>query len=386
MGSVRPIAGKEEVGIKESSNRVLAQDIEAKIDVPSFDRAAMDGYAVIAEDTFGADQFNPRVLTVAGRIHAGDVSDLALTGGECAEIATGAMIPAGADAVVMIEDTEKQDDNARVFKPVYPGANLSKKGSDISKGTVILREGDVLNPSRIGVLASLGMDRVKVYRKPRVAIIPTGNEVAEIGGALGEGQVYNSNSYALESIALENGADVARMDIVEDTQEALRSVISKARENDLIVLSGGSSVGERDVLVDVVSGMGKLLFHGVQVKPGKPLLLGEVEGKLILGTPGYPTACIIDGYVFMAPIIRKMARLPEANRERVKARISRRVVSTLGRQQFLTVRIEGGQAIPVFKESGAITSMAAADGYIEIPANVDMVEKDDEIEVVLFKR
>jgi molybdopterin biosynthesis enzyme len=153
---------------------------------------------------------------------------------------------------------------------------------------------------------------------------------------------------------------------------------------DFIVLSGGSSVGERDVLVDVVEKLGKVLFHGVQVKPGKPLLLGKIDDKLVLGTPGYPTACLIDGYVFMAPIIRKLGHLPKIQWQKRKAKMSRRVVSTLGRQQFLTVKLREDEAIPVFKESGAITSMAEADGFVEIPANVDLVEKGEEVEVAIF--
>jgi molybdenum cofactor synthesis domain-containing protein len=193
----------------------------------------------------------------------------------------------------MIEDTERENDLAKIFKPVYPEANLSKKGSDIAKGDVILKEGEALNPSKIGVLASLGVEVVEVYEKPKVAIIPTGNEVAELGGELKEGQVYNSNSYALSSIAAKNGAVPQRRGIVEDTRgivedttESLSSALKEAMKTDFIVLSGGSSVGERDVLVDVVEKLGKVLFHGVQVKPGKPLLLGEIEGKLVLGTPG----------------------------------------------------------------------------------------------------
>jgi len=324
------------------------------------------------------------VLKVIGKVHAGEVPEKEIQQGQCIEIATGAKIPEGADAVVMIEDTEREGENVKIFKPVYPEANLSKEGSDISKGEVILQEYEVLNPSKIGVLASLGIGAVEVYERPKVTIIPTGNEVAEIGEELKGGQVYNSNSYALACIAFENGAIPIRMGRVEDSFDAIKSALENALSNDFVVLSGGSSVGERDVLVDVVESLGKVLFHGVLVKPGKPLLLGQVDDKLVLGTPGYPTACLIDGYVFMAPIIRKMARLPEKERQKVKAKLSRRVVSTLGRQQFLTVKLKNGEAIPVFKESGAITSMAEADGYVEIPANVDLVEKGDEVEVYLF--
>jgi molybdenum cofactor synthesis domain-containing protein len=324
------------------------------------------------------------VLSIIGEIHAGEVPEKSISSGECMQIATGAMLPKGTDAVVMIEDTEREGDTAKIFKPVYPKANSSDKGSDISKGTTILREGDIIDPSKVGVLTSLGLKEVLVYAKPKVAIIPTGDEVAEVGGELKEGQVYNSNSYALSCIASDNGAQPHRMEIVKDTREVIENAIKKALSTDFVVLSGGSSVGERDVLVDVVKKLGQVLFHGVQVKPGKPVLLGEIDGKLVLGTPGYPTSCLIDGYVFMAPIIRKLARLPQKEKKKVHSKLSRRVVSTLGRHQLLTVKLEDGEAVPVFKESGAITSMAEADGYIELAANLDLAEKGEEVEVILF--
>ena len=384
FSSVKSIDRIEIVKAEDASFRVLSQEITAEIDVPPFDRAAMDGYAVLASDTYGAGQFTPKILNLAGSIHAGEIKDIEVFPGHCIEIATGAKIPKGADGVVMIEDTEKEGDLVKIFKPVYPEANLSKKGSDILSGTVILNESELLNPSKIGVLTSLGHDNVKVYEKPKVTIIPTGDEVAEIGGELKDAQVFNSNSYALASIVQGNGGIPEIMSIVEDDVGALESALKSSLSSDLTVLSGGSSVGERDVLVDVIESLGKVLFHGVQVKPGKPLLLGEIEGKLVLGTPGYPTACLIDGYVFMAPIIRKLAHLPPKIKQKIQTKISRRIVSTLGRQQFLTVKLDEGKAIPVFKESGAITSMAEADGYVEIPANVDLLEKGDPVEVVLF--
>lgn len=384
FSSVKPIERIERVNAEDASFRVLSSEITAKIDVPPFDRAAMDGYAVLASDTYGAGQFEPKQLMLVGLIHAGEVSNIEISAGNCAQIATGAKIPKGADSVVMIEDTEKVGEKVRIFKPVYPEANLSKKGSDISNGTTILHKGENLNPSKLGVLTSLGHDEVSVYEKPNIIIIPTGDEVAEIGSELKDGQVYNSNSYALASIVWENGGIPHIMKIVEDDTKSLENALKSSISSDFIVLSGGSSVGERDVLVDVVESLGKVLFHGVQVKPGKPLLLGEIDGKLVLGTPGYPTACLIDGYVFMAPIIRKLAHLPPKKKQKVPSKISRRIVSTLGRQQFLTVKLEKGMAHPVFKESGAITSMAEADGYVEIPANVDLLEKGDDVEVVLF--
>jgi molybdenum cofactor synthesis domain-containing protein len=384
MENTRPIERTETINVENANNRVLAQEIVAEIDVPSYDRAAMDGYAVIAEDTFGAGQFSPKMLTVIGEIYAGEVPEKSISAGECMQIATGAQLPNGADSVVMIEDTELNGDSTKIFKPVYPKANASARGSDILKGTTILREGEVINPSKVGVLSSLGLSEVVVYSKPKVAIIPTGDEIDEIGGELKKGHVYNSNSYTLVCVAQDNGAEPHRMDIVGDTKQAIEDALKGALSNDFIVLSGGSSVGERDVLVDVIKKLGSVLFHGIQVKPGKPLLLGVIDGKLVLGTPGYPTSCLIDGYVFMAPIVRKLAHLPEKEKKKVKGKLSRRVVSTLGRQQFLTVKLENNEVVPVFKESGAITSMAEADGYIELATNCDLVEKGENVEMILF--
>jgi len=385
MNAVKPISRVEKVDLQNAQNRVLASKIRANFAVPSFDRAAMDGYAVKASDTYGAGQFTPKLLKVVGSIYAGDFPKLNISQNQCAKIATGAKLPKGADAVVMIEDTGRENEDVKIFKPVYPEANVSKKGSDIYGGKVVLYEEEVLNPSKIGVIASLGMEIVEVYEKPRVAVIPTGNEVAEVGEDLKEGQVYNSNSYALRSIAVENGGKPERMAIVEDTFESLKKALENALSNDFLVLCGGSSVGKRDLLVDVVENLGRILFHGVQIKPGKSLLLGQINDTPVLGTPGYPTACLIDGYIFMAPMIRKLARLPNIKRREVRARLSRRVVSILGRQQFLTIKLREGEAIPVLRESGAITCMAEADGYVEIPANVDLVEKGDEVKIVLFR-
>ena len=242
----------------------------------------------------------------------------------------------------------------------------------------------ILNPSKIGVLAAIGIDKVKVFEKPNVAVIPTGNEIAKIRTPLKKGQVYDINSYTLASIVRENGCIPIVHNIAVDTYEEIKKIIKESLKYDVIVLSGGSSVGERDVLVDVVKDMGEVLFHGVQIKPGKPVLCGKIDNKLIFGIPGYPTSCMTNAYLFLMPTLRKIAKIPEKKENIIKAKISKRVVSTLGRHQFLTVMVENNLARPVFKESGAITSMANANGYIEIPINVDLVEKGEVVEVKLF--
>jgi molybdopterin molybdotransferase len=382
--NIEPLTRVETVSIDDASGRVLAEEVVAKLNIPPFDRAAMDGYAVRAKDTFNSGQFSPRVLNLVGELHAGEVPEKRINVGECIQIATGAMMPAGADAVVMVEDTEAEDGRVKVFKSSYPGANIGRKGEDIKKGVSVVREGFVLEPGRVGVLASQGMSQVKVYEKPKVAVLPTGEEVVEVGKKLNRGQVYDINSHTISSVVMENGGIPVRIGIAGDSLEELKSTISQALKSDLVVLSGGSSVGERDLLVDVLQGWGEILFHGIQVRPGKPTLFAMVQGKPLMGMPGYPTSCLINTYLFILPAVRKMAHLPPRRGETVEARLSRRIPGSVGRKQFLTVKIDGDEAVPVFKESGAITSVAEADGYIEVAQNIDILEKGEPVTVTLF--
>ncbi len=378
----------ETLNIDDASGRVLAEDIVAALSIPPFDRAAMDGYAVKAKDTFNSGQFNPKVLELAGELHAGETPKKRVNSGQCIQIATGAMMPRGADAVVMVEDTEAENSRVKVFKAVYPKANVGQRGEDIREGESVLRRGSVLDAGKIGVLASQGVNQAKVYEKPKVAVLPTGEEIGEVGQALRRGQVYDINSHTIASVVKANGGVPTRFGVAGDELEELKSTIAAALKSDLVVISGGSSVGERDLLIDVLQDWGEVLFHGIQIKPGKPTIFAilpvEGQGKPLFGMPGYPTACLINTYLFLLPAVRKMARLPPRTGESVEARLSRRVPGSVGRRQFLTVKIEGSEAVPVFKESGAITSIAEADGYIEIAENIDLLEKGEPVTVTLF--
>jgi len=382
--SIKPIKRTESVLIEKALDRVLAEDISANMSVPPFDRAAMDGYAVKVEETFGASSFKPKTLKLAGILHAEASSNRVLGKGECVQVATGSPIPEGADAVVMVEFTERNGNNVNVLKPVYPGANISPKGEDIEEGKVVLKTGGQLFAARVGALAALGRKRVKVYKKPRIAVVPTGTEIQEVGFPLKEGQIYDVNSYTLSSIINKNGAIPIKCKVVPDTTNELRKATKKLIEHDMIVFSGGSSVGERDLLMSVIQEFGTVVFHGIQIKPGKPTLFSLVAGKLVFGMPGYPTSCLLNAYLLLVPAIRQMARLPPKIEKTVKVRLAKRVVSASGRKQFLTVKIKGNQAYPVFKQSGAITSMTEADGYIVLPINIDVVEKNQEVTVFLF--
>jgi molybdopterin molybdotransferase len=383
--ALRPIDRTEQVALREARGRVLAEDIMAPADVPPFPRAAMDGYAVQAGDTFNASRHSPRTLECVDQIFTGQVSQKTVGPRQCAEIATGAPMPAGADAVVMVEETEKDPDGAiRIFAPVYPGQNIGRQGADISKGQSVLHAGDFLTASRMGALAALGLSDLRAYARPRVTILSTGNEIIEPGRTLAPGQIYDVNSFTLSAIVAENGAIPVHRRTAADTIEDLSRAVDECLEDDILVFSGGSSVGERDLILDVLASRGEVIFHGIALKPGKPTAFGKVDGKPFFGMPGYPTSCLSNGYLLLVPAVRKVARLPARLTQSMRLPLAQRIVSVPGRHQIYTVRVADGLVYPAFKASGDITSMSQADGYIEIPAQTDLVEKGELVEVKLF--
>jgi molybdopterin molybdotransferase len=386
LEAATPVTRTERVALREALGRVIAAPPTAAIDVPPFDRAAMDGYAVRAEDTFGAGRYEPKVLRSVEKVYTGQVPTRSVGAGECVEIATGAPMPRGADATVMVEETERiaGSDDVRIFTPVYPRQHVGRRAADIASGRTVLEAGDVLNPSRIGALAAIGALEIEVYERPRIAILSTGNEIVEPGRPLGPGQIYDINQFTLSSIITAHGGVPVVLPTAQDTIDALSDAIDTALGEDVLVFSGGSSVGERDLILDVLLKRGDVLFHGIAVKPGKPTVFGRVDGKPVLGMPGYPTSCLSNGYMLLVPMLRRMARLPEHRPQVVRVPLARRIVSTTGRHQFYTVRIADGTAVSAFKASGDITSMANADGYIEIPAPVDIVEAGELVDVKLF--
>jgi molybdopterin molybdotransferase len=385
MEAAVPIDGVERITIDKADGRVLAAPVISTIDVPPFDRAVMDGYAVIAQDTFGTGRSDAKVLRLVETIYTGATPTRRISAGECVEIATGAPLPEGADAVVMVEETEGADGaGVRVFTPVYPGQHVGRRGADIAAGQSVLATDVVVNSARLGVLAAIGALEVDVYQKPHVALLSTGNEIVDPGQPLGPGQIYDINRFTLSSIIHGHGGVVAVAATVPDTLPDLLRAIDSGALADLIIFSGGSSVGERDLIVDALQEAGDVIFHGIAVKPGKPTILGKVGGKPVLGMPGNPTSCLSNAHVLLVPMLRKMARLPEYFPRTIKVPLARRVVSTTGRHQIYTVRVADGTAIPAFKGSSDITSMALADGYIEIPAQTDIVEAGEMVEVKLF--
>jgi molybdenum cofactor synthesis domain-containing protein len=385
MEAANPIERTDLVALAEADGRVAAEAVVADVDVPPFDRAAMDGYAVRAADTAGASAGRPRTLTLGGRALAGDVLSRAMSAGECVEVATGAPVPAGADAVVMVEETEPAGNQVRIRQAVVAGQHIGRRGADIARGQAAIRAGDVLNPARVGALAAVGATSLRVFARPSVAVLSTGNELAEAGAPLRPGQIYDVNRLTLGAVVRRHGGIATSLPLAaDDTSGLARAIETAAPAHDILISSGGSSVGERDLMPDALRQTGEVVFHGIAVKPGKPTLFGRIGRTAVFGMPGNPTSCLSNAYMLLVPLLRRMARLPEHRPHIARVPLGRRVVSTTGRHQFYTVRIEDGIAMPAFKASGDITSMSRADGYIEIPAQTDIVEAGEMVDVKLF--
>jgi molybdopterin molybdotransferase len=285
----------------------------------------------------------------------------------------------------MVEETEKTRDNdVRVMTPVYPKQHVGRRAADIAIGQTLLSPGEVLLPSRVGALAAIGVTEIEVYARPRVAILSTGNEIVEPGQPLAPGQIYDINQFTLSSIVGAHGGIAVVYPPAEDSIGALTDAIAATAKEDVLVFSGGSSVGERDLILDAIGRAGEILFHGIAVKPGKPTAFGLVGRRPVFGMSGYPTSCLSNAYMLLVPMLRRIARLPEHHPRVVRLPLAKRVISTTGRHQFYTVRIADGAAVPAFKASGDITSMSLADGYIEIPVHTDIVEAGELVDVKLF--
>jgi len=380
-----PVEHTQGLGIDAALGRVLAEDIIALHYTPPFNRAGMDGYAVISGDTTSASKQNPEKLKLVDTLYAGSIPTVKLSAGECIQIATGTQMPVGADAVVMVEYTERQGDEVSIFKPVSSLDNVGLKGEDIKKGDVVLKHSVCLDAGKIGVLASQGLRLIKVYQRPVVAILPTGEEIVEIGKKLKPGQIYGINSHTLSAVVKESGGLPVIFPITRDNIESIKTNLAKALdEADIVVTSGGSSVGEKDLIINILEEWGKVLLHGRKIKSGKPTTFAVVRGKPVLGMPGYPTSCLMNAYLFLGPAIRRMAHLPPKRNIEVDAKLGERVTGSVSRKQFLPVKIEGDIAQPIFKKSRAITGTAKADGYIIIAENTSIMEKDEPVMVTLF--
>ena len=391
---LKPFAA-EHVKLADSRGRVLANDVIAAVDAPPFDRSNVDGFAVRAVDTSGASDGNPKVLTLNPEVIAcGHMPIETVAAGTCTAIATGGVIPRGADAVVMIEQTELIEEGKprlEMRRAVLPGQFISFAGSDIARGETLLRRGTEIGAREIGMLAACGLGRIEVVRRPKVAVLSTGDELVEPGKPLRPGGVYDSNGAIVAAAVAEAGGEPIALGAFRDDAVALEKAVREALDaSDMVVLSGGTSKGAGDLSHRVVSQLGKpgILVHGVALKPGKPLCLGVVGNKPIVVLPGFPTSAIFTFHAFVAPVIRAWAGLPPEAEKAIPARVPVRIVSELGRKEFVLVSIiDGGDAtfaFPIGKGSGAVTSFSQADGFIEIDALSATLDADSEAQVTLL--
>ncbi len=398
---LRPVL--EEIHISHSLGRVLAGDIASPEDLPEFDRSTMDGYAVKSADTFGAAESRPALLRLAGEIPMGTVTERTLSKGEVMKIATGGALPRGADAVVMFEQTQFVDEvSIEVVKPVAPMENVIHAGDDIKKGEVILTNGHRIRPQDMSALASVGITRISVFNKPRVAIISTGNEIVPADSKPAPGRIRDSNSYNLEGLITQAGGVPVKKGIIPDEYVRLRETLEAAvGDCALTLMTGGSSVGIADLTAKVINDAGKpgVLVHGVSIKPGKPLIIGLVgtpeRHVPIFGLPGHPAAVSICFELFVKPILIRMSgEVPHPALEglpsyrSVKAKLARSISSGPGREDHVRVTLEkkDGQLLarPVFGASGLISTLVKAVGTVVVPVNEIGIEAGEEVEVRLF--
>lgn len=387
--------GIEEVLLEKALGRILAFNITSPINVPQFTRSTVDGYAVKAEDTFPAEEDIPLNLKLSGIINMGEIPCFKLEIGHTAEIATGAPLPHGSDAVVMVENTTRKNQVISIYRPVAVGENTMKIGADIREGEVVLRQGNTLSPQEIGVLAALGYTSVKVIRQPKVAIISTGAEIIKPGRPLSPGKIYDINTYTLSAAVLEQGGLPIRLEVVQDNDLKLLKVkLKKAIDGaDVVLTSGGVSVGPKDVIPKVLEKLGQneLIVHGVAIKPGKPFAFTVINGKPIFSLPGNPTSALLTFDLFVKPVLEIMTERKPIPPTTVEAKVSERIFSSHGRRTFVTVtltRLDNGDllATPVRGgESGAITTLAEADGYVEIKENQQFIGTGKKVTVFLLK-
>ena len=385
----------ETVSLLDSLNRVLADDVRATVDVTTFDRSNVDGFAVRAEDTVSATEAAPRRLKLADEVIApGRSPETRVAAGHAVTIATGAMVPRGANAVVMVEDTDLVETSDGIFveirKAATAGQYISYAGTDIANGETILRAFQRITSREIGVLAALGLADIKVIRRPRVAIISTGDEIVAPGEQLSPGKVYDSNAAILSATVVELGCEPVAMGTVNDDIEQLRTIVTAALEFDAVVMSGGTSKGAGDLSYQVVSEFNDpgIVAHGVALKPGKPVCLAVTQKKPLVVLPGFPTSAIFTFHEFVAPVLRRMAGRTHEPTADVAARLPMKINSDRGRLEYLMVSLvrtpNGLVAYPMGKGSGSVTTFSRADGFISIPQNTEIVEADSTVNVRLL--
>ncbi len=388
--------GMETIPISEALNRILSSEIVSEEDMPGFSRSSMDGYAVRAKDTFGASDSLPAFLELAGEVIMGREPEGSVASGKAMRISTGGMIPDGADAVVMLEYCHAVDEKTiEVSRTVTPLENVIGKGDDFRKGAVIFKKGTVLRPQDIGLLAGLGMQNISVYKKPKVGIISTGDEVIPIDQKPGPGQVRDINSYTLSAFCLQAGAVPVNMGLCKDNFEEMRGKSAKVLEDcDTVWISGGSSVGSRDMTVKVLEsfeGM-ELMVHGIAISPGKPTIIARIGSKAVFGLPGHVASAMVVAEIFLNPFLARLSgkvRTSGDVRQSLQAELERNVESASGRDDYIRVKLRKRDgkvyAEPVFGKSGLISTLVEADGLVKIDRNTEGLYKGQAVSVMLFR-
>lgn len=374
--------------------RVLAKDILSPVDLPGFDRAIMDGFAVKAQDTFGASSGSPAYLNLAGEVKIGQVAAVKVAPGQAVRISTGSMMPEGADAVVMVEYTDFLDDTTvEIVKTAVPGDYVVGKTDDLAKGDIMLHKGHIIRSQDVGALAGVGITEVKVARQPKVAIISSGDEVVSPDKEIKTGQIRDINSYSLSCLVKQAGGVPLRMGIVRDEFSAMKESMAEGlNKADIVLTSGGSSVGARDVTLDVIQSFdgAEILVHGISIRPGKPVIIAKIGEKYLFGLPGNPVSVMVAFDLFVDFLIKLMLGMekPVWKPQYVKARLNRNVASAPGREDYVSVRLikSNGEMLaePVLGRSALISTLVKADGLIRIPLESEGLEADTEVDVAVF--
>jgi molybdopterin molybdotransferase len=374
----------EEIPLEKAYQRVIAQEVISTLNSPPFDRSAMDGYAILAEDSFSHSEANPFHLKVVDRIGAGEKSNLKLKSGEAIKIATGAPIPAGANAVVMEEYTHEEDDTLEVLTSVVPGENVSPAGEDFNKGDLVLKKGKLLGPAELAIIASAGFSKVKIFKKPKIAVLITGSELVMPKNILEGAEVINSNHFTIKSM-VESCLAIPKMLHSIDSAELVEEIFEKLLdEYDALITTGGTAISKGDVVVDVAEKLGDVPIHGVSLRPGKPFGFAQIHGKPVFMLSGFPVAAMVQFDVFVRQALFKMQGLT-FKPLLVQKKATRKIPSTLGRIDYIRAKIEGQMVRPLkIKGSGIIKSMVESDSYIIIPENLEGIEKGAECEVLPY--
>jgi putative molybdopterin biosynthesis protein len=392
LGGLKPL-GVEEVDLEDAVGRILAEPIYSKADSPPFDRSEVDGYAVDSRSVAGADEDNPVRLKVVGRVEVGQKPDVEVRLNEAVEVATGAPLPKGADSVVMVEYTKREGDYILVYRSTAPGENVGEAAADLTIGDIVLHQGTLLTPREIAVLIVSGYNRVKVYRRPRVSIFSTGDELQPPGTNLLYGKVYDVNGITIKALVEESGGSAKYLGILGDRFDEVKSAVSSAlKDSDIIITSGSTSAGLGDIIYKVVDDLGKpgLLVHGLRIKPGKPTVAGVVDGKIFIGLPGFPLSAMIAFYVFARPIIQKLAGFRGEAGVIQRAQLPYRVPAGRGKREYVPVHLvsspRGLVAYPVLGSPGAASALSFADGFIEVGEDREFLDEGEVVDVHLLSQ